>query len=72
MTIPTWNAYNSLISKERKPTIIQFLTFSPCPPTNWLNLYCVLKQVQGLATSTTLNLKTIVTLDLQFYDNVCE
>ena len=66
--MPTWNAYNSLISKEKEPTIIQFLHLYPGPPTDWSNLYSALKQVQGIATSTTPSLKTIVTLDLQLYD----
>ena len=39
----------------------------PGPPTDWSNLYSALKQVQGIATRTTPNLKAIVTLDLQFY-----
>ena len=30
--------------------------------------YSVLKQVQGIATSTTPNLKAVVTVDLQLYD----
>ena len=62
------DAYNSLISKEKEPTIIQFLLLYPGPPTDWSNLYSALKRVQGIVTSTTPNLKTIVTLDLQLYD----
>ena len=66
--MPTWNAYNTLISKEKEPTIIQFLYLYPGPPTAWSKLYSALKRVQGMATSTTPSLKTIVTLDLQLYD----
>ena len=66
--MPTWNAHNSLISKEKEPAIIQFLSLYPSPPTDWSNLYSALKWVQGIATSTTPNLKKIVTLDLQLYD----
>ena len=67
-SMPTWNAYNFLISKEKEPTIIQFLPLYPGPLTDWSNLYSVLKWVQGIATSTIPNLKAVVTLDLQLYD----
>ena len=66
--MPTWNVYNSLISKDKEPAIIQFLPSYPGPPTDCSNLYSALKRVQGIATRTTPNLKTIVTLDLQLYD----
>ena len=66
--MPTWNTYNPLISKEKEPTTIQFLLLYPGPPTDWSNLYSALKQVQGIAASITANLKTIVTLDLQLYN----
>ena len=56
--MPTWNAYNCLISKEKDPTIIQFLPLYTCPLTDWSNLYSALKQVQGIGTSITPNLKT--------------
>ena len=32
--MPTWNAYNSLISKEKEPNLIQFLALNPGPPTD--------------------------------------
>ena len=34
-SMPTWNVYNSLISKEKEPTIIQFLPLYSGPPVDW-------------------------------------
>ena len=55
--MPTWNGYNSLTSKEKEPTIIQFLSLYPGLPTDWSNLYSALKQVQEIATTTMPNLQ---------------
>ena len=36
-------------------------------PTDWTNLYSVLKMAQGINVAVTGNKKTIITLDLQLY-----
>ena len=65
--MPTWAGYNSLLSIPMTRTTTQCLPLLPSTPTDWSNLYCALKIVQGINVSVTGNYRTIVTLDLQLY-----
>ena len=65
--MPTWPAYNSLITNLVDQTLCQSLPLYPGSPTDWSNLYTALKLVQGINVSVTGHAKTIVTLDLQLY-----
>ena len=65
--LPTWAAYNSLISSKTDPTTCQGLPLYPSSPTDWSSLYTSLKIVQGISIAVTGSKRTIVTLDLQLY-----
>ena len=68
--LPTWPAYNSLITTNQnhsQPTSCHGLPLYPSSPTDWLSLYTSLKIVQGINVSVTGSKRTIVTLDLQLY-----
>ena len=66
-TVPTWAAYNSLITGPMNQTTCQGLPLLPASPTDWSNLYTALKLVQGINVSVADHPRTIVTLDLQLY-----
>ena len=66
-TLPTWLAFNSLISLKSSPTTCQGLPLYPSPPTDWSTLYTTLKIVQGINVEVTGERKSIVSLDLQLY-----
>ena len=66
-TLPTWPAFNSLISLKSSPTTCQGLPLYPSPPTDWSTLYTTLIIVQGINVEVTGERKTIVSLDLQLY-----
>ena len=65
--LPTWRAFNSLLSDTPTVTVSQGLSIYPDSPTDWGNLYTALKIVQGINLSVSGNNKTTVTLDLQLY-----
>ena len=65
--LPTWSAYNSLVTNSQKITTCQGIPLYPASPTDWSSLYTSLKIVQGINVSVTNSRKTIVTLDLQLY-----
>ena len=62
--LPTWSAFNSLLSDTHTVTASQGLPLYPGSPTDWGNLYTALKILQGINASASENNKTIVTLDL--------
>ena len=66
-SLPTWAAYNSLITDALPVTTCQGLPLYPGAPTDWSNLYAALKIVQGINVLVTRCQKTIVSLDLQLY-----
>ena len=41
-------------------------------PTDWTNLYSVLKMAQGINVAVTGNKKTIITLDMQLYSKAVQ
>ena len=59
-TLPTWPAFNSLISLKSSPTTCQGLPLYPSPPTDWSTLYTTLKIVQGINVEVTGERKTII------------
>ena len=65
--LPTWPAFNSLISERPTISICQGLPLYPSPPTDWSTLYKTLKIVQGINVEVSGNQKTIVSFDLQLY-----
>ena len=65
--LPTWAAFNSLITDPVEVSLCQGLPLYPGSPTDWSNLYTALKLVQDINITATGNQKTIVTLDLQLY-----
>ena len=65
--IPTWAAYNSLITSTPTITTCQGLPLYPSSPTDWSTLYTALKIVQEINVEVTGENKTIVSLDLQLY-----
>lgn len=66
--VPTWAAYNSMLTLPEQRTQCQCLPLIPFTPTDWSNLYAALKLSQGVnAVIAPDSTKTIVTLDLQLY-----
>ena len=65
--LPTWNSFNSLLTKTPSVTLCKTLSLSPISPTDWTGLYTSLKQPQGINMKVSPNKKTVLTLDLQFY-----
>ena len=65
--LPTWSAFNSLITPVPNVTICQGLPLYGGTPTDFSNLYHSLKLAQGINVAVSGGDKTIVTLDLQLY-----
>ena len=65
--IPTWAAYNSLLSDSKSVTNICTLPLISGSPTNWSNLRSALKVTEDMLNFVTENQKAIVSLDLQLY-----
>ena len=69
--LPTWNAFNSFLTKTPSLTLYETLPLPPISPTDWTGLYTTLKQVQGINMKVSPN-KKAVTLDLQLYAKCIE
>ena len=65
--LPSWSAFNSLITPVPNITTCQDLPLYAGMPTDFLNLYYSLKLAQGINVAVLGGEKTIVTLDLQLY-----
>lgn len=66
--IPTWAAYNYLITPDLYVTCLCCPPFIPYPPHELSTLLMVLKQTQGINTVVMgPNHKTVITLDMQLY-----
>ena len=65
--IPTWTAYNSLLTSEKPKTTVQQLPIIHGSPTAWENLYCAIKETEKLKNRIHCDGKTIVSFDLQLY-----
>ena len=70
--LPTWNAFNSLLTETPSVALCETLPLSPISPTDWTVLYAALKQAQEINMKVFPNKKTIVTLDLQLYAKCME
>ena len=70
--LPTWPAFNSLISEKSTISTCQGLHLYPSPPTDWSKLYTALKIVQGINVEVSGNQKTIVSFDLQLYSKAMQ
>ena len=66
--IPTWSAYNSLITHPLPKTIYCGLPLLRGSPTDWSNLYTSLKIVQNINEVVSPETITIVSCDLQLYN----
>ena len=67
VNIPTWAAYNSLITEALPLKNDCGLPLYPGSSTDWTNLYAALKICQNISVSVISNRKTIISLDLQLY-----
>ena len=65
--VPTWAAYNSLLSKRPTKTVVMMLPITNGSPINWDNLYTALKEADKLRGSVYCDGKTIVIFDLELY-----
>ena len=70
--LPTWAAFNSLVTDSVDVSICQGMPLYPGSPTDWTNLYSALKMAQGINVAVTGNKKTIITLDLQLYSKAMQ
>ena len=70
--LPTWQAFNSMISEKPTISICQGLQLYPSPATDWFTLYVALKIVQGINVEVSGNQKTIVLFDLQLYSKAMQ
>ena len=68
--IPTWAAYNSVVSLKTLPkTKVVVFPLVPAPAHEWSTLLTVLKQTQHINTIVLgPNRKTVITLDVQLYE----
>ena len=65
--VPTWTAYNSLISKEKAISTYCSLPLIHGSPTDWSNLYSSLMVANNIRLANSKQRKTIVAFDLQLY-----
>ena len=72
LQIPTWTAYNSLISNGNPTTTSCSLPIIFGKPTEWNNLFTSLKEVQKINDALSPGTKTIVTFDLQLYSKALQ
>ena len=70
--VPTWTAYDSLITKENLTTTFCSLPIIFGSPAEWDNLFSSLKKVQKINDLLSPGTKTIVTLDLQLYSKALQ
>ncbi|XP_066919527.1 uncharacterized protein [Clytia hemisphaerica] len=65
--VPTWAAYNSLVSKGKAITTVSMLPIINGSPTDWNNLYTAIKEAEKVRKRIYKNGKTIISFDLQLY-----
>ena len=67
MELPSWAAYNSLVSKELPITHVEMLPMIAAPTHEWSTLLTVLKLSHNITIKVMgLNQKTVVTLDMGY------
>ena len=68
-SIPTWSAYNSLISGAMPLAHTGTPLLIPAPTQDWSTLLAVLKQTQWINTVLVgINRYTVITLDIDLYN----
>ena len=65
--VPTWAAYNSLITERKDKTIVHQLPILNGSPTCWENLYRAMKDSEKLNKELSNGSKTVIPIDLQLY-----
>ena len=65
--IPTWAAFNSLLTESSDKTVHYALPLLRTSPTDWSTLYTALCAAQGINTIITPGRKTLISLDMQLY-----
>ena len=70
--LPTWAAFNSLVTDSVDVLICQGMPLYPGSPTDWTNLYSALKMPQGINVAVTDDKKRITTLGLQLYSKAMQ
>ena len=65
--VPTWAAYNSLVSKGKATTTVSMLPIINGSPTDWNNLYAAIKEAEKVRKRIYKDGKTIISFDLQLY-----
>ena len=67
--IPTWSAYNSLLSEEKQLTEVAALPLIAAPAHEFHTMLVALKQAQGInAFVVGPDRKTVITLDMDLYE----
>ena len=70
--VPTWAAYNSLITDLKPQTIVSTLPIISGSPTEWENLYTAIMEAEKLRKYLNRATKTIISFDLQLYSKAIQ
>ena len=65
--VPTWSAFNSLVTEETPTTSFCVLPLLQGSPKDWFNLYSFLLVADKVRVGKSTSDKTIVTIYLQLY-----
>ena len=65
--VPTWAAYNSLLTSAPITTTVSMLSIINGSPTLWENLYTAMKEAEKIRKHIYQDGKTIISFDLQLY-----
>ena len=65
--VPTWTAYNALLTSAPVTTTVSMLPIINGSPTLWENLYTAMKEAEKIRKHIYQDGKTIISFDLQLY-----
>ena len=65
--VPTWAAYNALLTSAPVTTTVSMLPIINGSPTLWENLYTAMKEAEKIRKHIYQDGKTIISFDLQLY-----
>ena len=65
--VPTWAAYNSVITNANPLTLVSTLPIINGSPTEWDNLYIAIREAENLRRELLPEQKTIISFNLQLY-----
>ena len=71
-SIPTWDAFNSLLNPLPEISICQGLLLYPSPPSDWSYLYAALKIVQGINIVMTEKINLLFHSTYNYIQSVCK